>query len=141
MENINQQPKQEAKQEVKQETPKSDKSVQEQLTLSQAENIKLKQRLADLNYVDSGLDNKYRDWVQTILEKEKKNLYDNNVKEYLKDKKFDVFRNSKKDIDSKHINNFNAEQLKNVDGKQQPKRELSKEELDKIQIDIPGFDK
>lgn len=126
--------KQEVQAEVKTEAPKFDKETQ---TLLEAENIKLKQTLGDLHYKNAGFKDEHKEWIQTILEKENKHLYDENINDVLKDKKYDIFRASKSDTSTTHAQNVNADETKQ-ENKQKP---LTDKEIDNIQIFIPGIDK
>ena len=131
--------------EIKQEqTPQAEKHVEnkpqpkapildkETQVLLEAENIKLKNTLSDLHYKSAGFDEEHREWVQTILEKEGKHLYDEKINDVLADKKYDIFRKPKNDTHSEHVANFGKQE-----NKQQP---LSEEEINNTQIYIPGID-
>ena len=120
----------EVKQEVQSEAPKFDKETQ---TLLEAENIKLKQTLGDLHYKNAGFKDEHKEWIQTILEKENKHLYDENINDVLKDKKYDIFRISKSDTTTTHAQNEVKQE-----NKQKPK---TKEEIENIKIFVPGLDK
>lgn len=112
------------------ETPVLDKETQ---VLLEAENIKLKNTLSDLHYKSAGFNEEHREWIQTILEKEGKHLYDEKINDVLADKKYDIFRKAKSDTHSEHVANFGKQE-----NKQKP---LTDKDIDNIQIFIPGIDK
>lgn len=137
MENENKQeqtPSAETPVEEKQQ-PKAQTLDNETKNLLEAENIKLKNTLSDLHYKSAGFDDEHRNWVQTILEKEGKHLYDEKINDVLADKKYDIFRKAVNDTHTQHINNTSLETKEQPDGK--PKQ-FTKEELDDISIYIPA---
>lgn len=129
------------------ETPVEEKSVEnkpqpkvqtldnETKNLLEAENNKLKAALSDLHYKNAGFDAEHREWVQTILEKEGKHLYDEKINDVLADKKYDIFRKAENDTHTQHVNNTSVEAKEQQDGK--PKQ-FTEEELDNISIYIPA---
>ena len=121
------------KQEVK--APKLDENTK---ILLEAENIKLKQSLSDLHYANAGFKSEYKEWVQTLLEKEGKHLYDENIKDTLNDKKFNIFKVAKSDTASAHVSQQSEVKTNDANAKQKP---LTEAELENIKIYIPGVEK